>query len=96
MIRRLAIFGATGDLTARFLLPSLAAWSLVGLDVAVLLIATAVHVLTCLGAAVAPDVAVLAALRLLQGMGAAGGGVEGTVVEHEGTPAPGGPPRIER
>ena len=40
-----------------------------------LLIATTVHVLACLGAAVAPTVGVLAALRLLQGMGAAGGGV---------------------
>ena len=40
-----------------------------------LLIATAVHVLACLGAAAAPTVGVLAALRLLQGMGAAGGGV---------------------
>jgi len=40
-----------------------------------LLIATSVHVLACLGAAVAPDVEVLAVLRLLQGIGAAGGGV---------------------
>lgn len=40
-----------------------------------LLVATSVHVLACLGAAVAPDVGVLAALRLLQGIGAAGGGV---------------------
>ena len=40
-----------------------------------LLIATSVHVLTCLGAAAAPNVDVLAVLRLLQGMGAAGGGV---------------------
>ena len=40
-----------------------------------LLIATSVHVLTCLGAAVAPNVEMLAALRLLQGVGAAGGGV---------------------
>ncbi|GAA2750727.1 multidrug effflux MFS transporter [Amnibacterium kyonggiense] len=40
-----------------------------------LLVATSVHVLACLGAAMAPDVGVLAALRLLMGMGAAGGGV---------------------
>jgi DHA1 family bicyclomycin/chloramphenicol resistance-like MFS transporter len=40
-----------------------------------LLIATSVHVLACLGAAMAPNVEVLAALRLLQGIGAAGGGV---------------------
>jgi DHA1 family bicyclomycin/chloramphenicol resistance-like MFS transporter len=40
-----------------------------------LLIATSVHVLACLGAAVAPSVGVLSVLRLLQGMGAAGGGV---------------------
>lgn len=40
-----------------------------------LLAATTLHVLTCLGAAVAPNVGVLAALRLLQGVGAAGGGV---------------------
>jgi DHA1 family bicyclomycin/chloramphenicol resistance-like MFS transporter len=40
-----------------------------------LLVTTSIHVLACLGAAVAPNVGVLAALRLLQGMGAAGGGV---------------------
>ncbi|MGT2425647.1 multidrug effflux MFS transporter [Amnibacterium kyonggiense] len=40
-----------------------------------LLIATSVHVLACLGAALAPGVGVLAAFRLLMGMGAAGGGV---------------------
>jgi MFS transporter, DHA1 family, multidrug resistance protein len=40
-----------------------------------LLVATSIHVLACLGAAVAPDVGVLAAFRLLQGVGAAGGGV---------------------
>ena len=40
-----------------------------------LLVATSVHVLACLGAAMAPDVGVLAALRVLQGIGAAGGGV---------------------
>jgi DHA1 family bicyclomycin/chloramphenicol resistance-like MFS transporter len=40
-----------------------------------LLIATSVHVLACLGAAAAPNVEVLAVLRLLQGIGAAGGGV---------------------
>jgi DHA1 family bicyclomycin/chloramphenicol resistance-like MFS transporter len=34
-----------------------------------------VHVLACLGAAMAPNVEVLAVLRLLQGIGAAGGGV---------------------
>jgi DHA1 family bicyclomycin/chloramphenicol resistance-like MFS transporter len=40
-----------------------------------LLVATSVHVLACLGAAMAPNVGVLAAFRLLQGMGAFGGGV---------------------
>jgi MFS transporter, DHA1 family, multidrug resistance protein len=40
-----------------------------------LLVATSVHVLACLGAATAPTVEALAALRLLQGIGAAGGGV---------------------
>jgi MFS transporter, DHA1 family, multidrug resistance protein len=40
-----------------------------------LLVATSLHVLACLGAAMAPSVGVLAALRLLQGIGAAGGGV---------------------
>jgi len=40
-----------------------------------LVIATAVHVLACLGAAFAPDVVTLGAFRLLQGVGAAGGGV---------------------
>ena len=40
-----------------------------------LLIATAVHVLACLGAAFAPDVVSLGVFRLLQGVGAAGGGV---------------------
>ncbi|WP_233550873.1 multidrug effflux MFS transporter [Amnibacterium setariae] len=40
-----------------------------------LLVATSVHVLACLGAAMAPNVGVLAALRVLQGIGAAGGGV---------------------
>jgi DHA1 family bicyclomycin/chloramphenicol resistance-like MFS transporter len=40
-----------------------------------LLVATSVHVLACLGAAMAPSIGVLAALRLLQGVGAAGGGV---------------------
>lgn len=40
-----------------------------------LLVATSVHVLACLGAAVAPNVELLAVLRLLQGVGAAGGGV---------------------
>ncbi|MFD1721875.1 multidrug effflux MFS transporter [Amnibacterium endophyticum] len=40
------------------------------------LLATAsLHVVSCLAAAFAPDVTVLAALRLLQGIGAAGGGV---------------------
>lgn len=40
-----------------------------------LLIATAVHVLASLGVALAPNVEVLAVLRVLQGVGAAGGGV---------------------
>lgn len=40
-----------------------------------LLVATSIHVLACLGAAVAPTVEVLSVLRLLQGVGAAGGGV---------------------
>jgi MFS transporter, DHA1 family, multidrug resistance protein len=40
-----------------------------------LMLATTLHVLGCLGAAMAPDVGVLAVLRLLQGVGAAGGGV---------------------
>ncbi len=40
-----------------------------------LLLATSLHVLACLGAAMAPSIGVLAALRLLQGIGAAGGGV---------------------
>lgn len=40
-----------------------------------LLVTAAVHVLACLAAAMAPNVEVLAALRLLQGIGAAGGGV---------------------
>jgi MFS transporter, DHA1 family, multidrug resistance protein len=39
-----------------------------------LMLATTLHVLTCLGAAVAPNVGVLAALRLLQGVGAAAAG----------------------
>jgi DHA1 family bicyclomycin/chloramphenicol resistance-like MFS transporter len=40
-----------------------------------LLVTTTVHVLACLLAAVAPNVGVLAVLRVLQGAGAAGGGV---------------------
>ncbi|THG31116.1 multidrug effflux MFS transporter [Naasia lichenicola] len=40
-----------------------------------LLVATAIHVLACLGAAFAPDVTILGIFRLLQGVGAAGGGV---------------------
>lgn len=40
-----------------------------------LLVATSVHVLACLGAAMAPSVEVLSLFRLLQGIGAAGGGV---------------------
>lgn len=40
-----------------------------------LIVATAVHVLASLGAAIAPDVTVLIIFRVLQGMGAAGGGV---------------------
>lgn len=40
-----------------------------------LTLATCVHVLACVGAAIAPDVWTLGALRLLQGIGAAGGGV---------------------
>jgi MFS transporter, DHA1 family, multidrug resistance protein len=40
-----------------------------------LLVATIVHVTACLLAAVAPNVAVLGVLRVLQGAGAAGGGV---------------------
>jgi DHA1 family bicyclomycin/chloramphenicol resistance-like MFS transporter len=40
-----------------------------------LLAATSVHVLACLGAAMAPNVEMLALFRLLQGVGAAGGGV---------------------
>ena len=40
-----------------------------------LLVAAALHVVTCLAAAFAPDVTTLTVLRLLQGIGAAGGGV---------------------
>jgi DHA1 family bicyclomycin/chloramphenicol resistance-like MFS transporter len=40
-----------------------------------LLVTTTVHVVACLLAAVAPNVGVLAVLRVLQGAGAAGGGV---------------------
>ncbi|MDM4762507.1 multidrug effflux MFS transporter [Galbitalea sp. SE-J8] len=40
-----------------------------------LIVATAVHVLASIGVAVAPNVELLGALRLLQGIGAAGGGV---------------------
>ncbi|MCU1438360.1 MAG: putative rane transport protein [Naasia sp.] len=40
-----------------------------------LLVATVVHVLASVGAAIAPDVALLGIFRVLQGMGAAGGAV---------------------
>jgi DHA1 family bicyclomycin/chloramphenicol resistance-like MFS transporter len=40
-----------------------------------LLLATTVHILSCIGAAVAPNVETLAAFRALQGIGAAAGGV---------------------
>ena len=40
-----------------------------------LLIATAVHILACSGAALAPDIFALGAFRVLQGIGAAAGGV---------------------
>lgn len=40
-----------------------------------LLCTAALHVAACLGAAFAPDITTLGVLRLLQGMGAAGGGV---------------------
>jgi DHA1 family bicyclomycin/chloramphenicol resistance-like MFS transporter len=40
-----------------------------------LIIATALHILACVGAAVAPEIASLGVLRVLQGMGAAAGGV---------------------
>lgn len=40
-----------------------------------LLIATAVHVLACVGAALAPDIFALGTFRVLQGIGAAAGGV---------------------
>lgn len=40
-----------------------------------LIVATVVHVLASLGAAIAPDVTMLMIFRVLQGMGAAGGGV---------------------
>lgn len=40
-----------------------------------LILATAVHILACFGAAVAPDITWLMAARVLQGVGAAGGGV---------------------
>jgi DHA1 family bicyclomycin/chloramphenicol resistance-like MFS transporter len=40
-----------------------------------IIIATAVHVLACVGAAVAPEIWSLGAFRVLQGMGAAAGGV---------------------
>ena len=40
-----------------------------------LLVATAVHVLASVGAALSPDIGTLGIFRVLQGMGAAGGGV---------------------
>ena len=40
-----------------------------------LIVATAVHILASIGAAVAPDIVSLAVFRVLQGMGAAAGGV---------------------
>jgi DHA1 family bicyclomycin/chloramphenicol resistance-like MFS transporter len=40
-----------------------------------LIIATALHIAACVGAAVAPEIASLGVLRVLQGMGAAAGGV---------------------
>ena len=40
-----------------------------------LLLATAVHVLACVGAAISPNVEVLGVFRVLQGVGAAAGGV---------------------
>ncbi|GAA2239125.1 multidrug effflux MFS transporter [Herbiconiux moechotypicola] len=40
-----------------------------------LILATAVHVLACIGAAVAPDIWTLGVFRVLQGVGAAAGGV---------------------
>lgn len=40
-----------------------------------LLLATAVHIISCLGAAIAPNVEVLGVFRALQGIGAAAGGV---------------------
>ncbi len=40
-----------------------------------LIVATSVHIIACVGAAVAPDIWSLGAFRVLQGMGAAAGGV---------------------